>query len=347
MQENAYRASIDTANNEKSELEMTFLDSISQADGERDSSKRSPLLSVDESDLRSLCRRQLETLEHWSRRIISDQFTSSYGEEYWNAVLPDGRQLVKSSIRKNVENRMQKNQKSYPRWINAVQLDDIEYFICRDDLYRTHFKSVFEPFYSGNSEVRSVFDRLVVVRNKLSHSNAISIHEAEQALCYSDDIVSCFKAYYCKRGKSRKYNVPYFVRAVDSMGNEFSRRDFEFDWTIFVLPNDDPSCFEMIELRSGDCYKIWAEVDGAFPEDSYEIKWVVRCGSRIESGCGNAAEVVLCDSDVSTKLEIDFVLTTHNDWHKHVDKFNRSRDYDDKIEWRANLGILPPIESTY
>ena len=107
------------------------------------------------------------------------------------------------------------------------------------------------------------------------------------------------------------------------------------------------NCPAYIELRSGDVYKIWVEVDGAFPENSYTVSWIAKCGNRAERGSGNAAEIALRDGDVSTKLEIAFTLTTKNSWHKHAIEYDRSKDFDDSFWWRANDEILPPIENTY
>ena len=304
-----------------------------------------PLLSIDEDDLRSLCRRQIDALEHWSRRLITDTFTESYGAEYWDAQVEGGQPLEKSEIRKRIESRMREDPGRYPRWIDAVLLNDIEYFLCRDDLYAKHFRRTFEPFYSGKAELGAVLDRLAGIRNKLSHGNAISVHEAEQALCYSGDIIDCLKNHYSSLGKARKYNVPYFTSAKDSLGNEYFREDPEYIWEISFLVKDSRPAY--IELRSGDVYKIWVEVDGAFPESSYEVKWDARCGDRMERGSGNEAEIALRDGDVSTRLEVIFTLTTKNSWHKHAIEFDRSRDFDDRFRWKANDEILPPIESTY
>ena len=306
---------------------------------------QNPLFSLSETQLRSLCRRQIETMEHWSRRLITDTFTEAYGKEYWNETLNDGQPLVKSETRSRVNRRLDSDSNRYPRWIDAVLLDDIKYFFCRDELYKDHFKPIFEPFYSGASELRSVLSRLVEIRNKLSHSNAISIHEAEQALCYTNDIITCFKSHYVRIGKGRRYNVPFFTHIKDSLGNEFIREDPEHIWEITHKPSSER--FEKIELRSGDTYKLWAEIDGAYAEDSYSTRWTLVCGNRKEHGHGCDVEITLNNSDVSNPLQVYFYLTTNNSWHKHAITFDRSLDYDDQIEWTANGIILPPIESTY
>ena len=130
----------------------------------------------------------------------------------------------------------------------------------RKTLKRTknHFKDVLEPFYSGPQEVRSILNRLIPIRNKLSHGNTISIYEAEQCLCYTDDFISAYKEYYVKLGKERDYNVPTFTRIKDSLGNDIIRpkSTAPCSWEIFCTGVIGPK----IQLRSGDHYKLWVEM---------------------------------------------------------------------------------------
>ena len=49
---------------------------------------------------------------------------------------------------------------------------------AQEDFYQKMFKNILETFFSGKNEVRSVLDRVVRIRNKLSHGNVISIREA-------------------------------------------------------------------------------------------------------------------------------------------------------------------------
>ena len=101
--------------------------------------------------------------------------------------------LIKSEIKRRIEQRVSDNLERYPRKIDAILLEDIEYCLWREDLYSSHFKSILEPFYSGVLEIRKVLSRLLPIRNKLSHSNTISIHKAEQCICYIDDFIDVYK----------------------------------------------------------------------------------------------------------------------------------------------------------
>lgn len=102
--------------------------------------------------------------------------------------------------------------------------------MCRDDLYNTHFKAAPEPFYSGIHEVRKVLERLIPIRNKLSHGNTISIREAEQCICYTGDFIDAYKQHYVTVGRERDYNVPVFLRIRDSLGHDIIREDSRYSW---------------------------------------------------------------------------------------------------------------------
>ena len=65
-------------------------------------------------------------------------------------------------------------------------------------MYTLYFKNVFEPFYSGIESLRLSFEKLISIRNKISHSNTLSQRELEQGVCYSNDLIEVFKDYYKK-----------------------------------------------------------------------------------------------------------------------------------------------------
>ena len=141
--------------------------------------------------------------------------------------------------------------------VDALVTDDIAYFFCRPDLYSSIFKQILESFYSGEAEIRSVINRIVDIRNKLSHGNIITHREAEQCLCYTNDFVDVFKAYYKSKGKEKKYNVPLVMRIKDSLGNDIIRPEIEHSWEISLSSFPDENLQE-INLRSGESYKLGA-----------------------------------------------------------------------------------------
>lgn len=302
---------------------------------------KNPLLSLDETELKEMCRHRIDSFEQWSRRLIDETLRTNYGKNYIDVVIQEGQPLIKSEIKKKIAARIKDNPKRYSRYIDATVMEDIEYFFCRDDLYKCYFKEIFEPYFSGNNEIRSVLRRLTDIRNKISHGNLLSIHEVEQVFCYTDDFIERFKAYYVKKGKSREYNVPVFTRVKDSFSHDIIREYMEcYPWELY-LTHESILDRPRVVLRSGETYKLWVEVDSSFPENTYDVTWRFECGDRIEEGKSNTVEVSFDDKDVSYTFEIHFYLKTHNTWHRRA-----RMDNDDELIISFS-DILPSIESTY
>jgi hypothetical protein len=297
----------------------------------------SPLLSLSETEIRDLCRHHIDSFENWSRRLIDELFRENYDSDYLHHMISQDISLVKSEIRSRIEKRVSDNPNRFPRIIDAILIEDIEYFFCREDLYKNHFKGVLEPFFSGRDEIRSVLNRIIPIRNKLSHGNSISTHEAEQCICYCNDFISTFKDFYETIGKEKIYNVPVFIRIKDSLGHDFVRDNTEYDWELHSFQIPKPK----IQLRSGEQYKLWVEVDTAFDSSFYEIKWVVKqkITDYIKKGTGNTIFFTLTDKNVSYSPEIDIILVTKRNWH-------RFGEIDDHIVVHLEE-VLPPIEDTY
>ena len=323
---------------ENNKVEVSeFIDSCLPKEAKEDNNVNNPLIKLKETELRDLCRHHIDTFENWSRRILDETFKSNYGADYFGYMVSDDQPLIKSEIKNRIEKRMIDNPGRFPRKIDAILLEDIEYFLCRDDLYNKHFKKVLEPFYSGIFEVRKVLERLIPIRNKLSHGNTISIREAEQCICYTGDLIDVYKQYYVSIGKDRDYNVPVFLRIKDSLGHDMVREDSSYSWELYFYGNLAPK----IQLRSGDTYKLWVEVDSSFNSSFYEIEWVVKqdFGTVIKKGIGNIIEFTLSNKQVSYAPQIFISLVTKRDWH-------RFHDVDDMIKLNYER-VLPPIEDTY
>lgn len=303
--------------------------------------KKNPLLYLSEIELRDLSKHQIDALEQWCRRLIDDIFKKKYGNSYIDVEVQPGQPLIKATIKRSIEERRKNDPNSFPRWIDGIVMEDLQYFICRSDLYNALFKKIFEPFYSGPEEIRKVLQRLTSIRNKIAHVNTISIHDVEQALCYSNDIINCCKMYYVSIGKDREYNVPIFTRIKDSLGNDHLRArleeypwkeyfygGFRYDGGIGNRPN--PS------FHSGDFYKVWVEVDGSFDENNYTVYWKYKCGKREMKGEGNCVDISFTDDMVSYPLNIQFSLKTTKSWHRMA-----AVDCDDFLEINYQC-ILPP-----
>lgn len=105
------------------------------------------------SEIRELSKRQIESFEHWSRRIIDELLKQKYGYDYLRFILPNGEPLVKKPLLKQIESRKRQEPGRYARDIDAILLDDIEYFFTKDIFYYGLFKPVFESYYSGQKSM--------------------------------------------------------------------------------------------------------------------------------------------------------------------------------------------------
>lgn len=286
------------------------------------------MIRFSETEIRNSAKETLESLEHWSRRIINDKFVQTYGPNYFDYKLENGENLIKCEILRNISDRMADNPKRFPRKIDAILMEDIAYFLCKDNFYNDFFKEILVNSFSGKEEVRSRMKILKDIRNKLYHGNPISHREAEQAICYSHDFIDCYKTHYIKTGKEQDYNVPFFVKVEDSLG-QCGYRD-ETKTEKLSLPS------RKNRFRPGDEYKIWVEVDGSFPEDFYEITWYMN-DKKVATGKEFVFKATI---DMVASLQFVYCnLQTKRQWHKY-------RTFDDSFS--IYIGeILPPIEDLY
>ena len=74
---------------------------------------KNPLLSLDEIELRDLCRHHIDSFEQWSRRIIDEKFKNEYGDKYIDVEVQSGQPLIKADIKK-VKNEIFRSRVSIP-----------------------------------------------------------------------------------------------------------------------------------------------------------------------------------------------------------------------------------------
>lgn len=288
-------------------------------------------------ELRELCRREIEALEHWSRRLIHELLSATYTSDYFHFQKDDGEPLFKRSLIERIEGMRDSAPERFPRLIDATLLDDIISIICREDLYREHFKAPFQQVYpNGAAEIRTFLERIAQIRNKLSHANDISIREAEQIICYCHDFIEGLKIYYKTIGKEREYNVPLFTKVIDSKGTVILREDYSERWEVF-----DHLCGS---LRSGELYRVELEIDPNFKQSEYVIKWIGKCGSTGEhfwQVVDNelSFEFQVSNNMVGRMISISCRLVSKKSWHK----FGSDDDYFSMSIYK----VLPPIEDNY
>lgn len=298
-----------------------------------------------EDDLRSVCRKEIETLEHWMRRLIHETLTAHYGKDYFSYKKND-EPLIKGEITSRVNKMREDNPGRFPRPIDAFFLGDIIYVLCKKSLYDAHFKDALCAAYPhSNEEVRFFLERVETIRNKLSHATPISVREAEQVICYCHDVIDSLKAYYRQTGKEKEYNVPLFIRATDSLGNVFLPEKEGLPLKLYVdLSKATLAKDYGVKLRAGETYGLSVVVDPAFDQSTYSLEWTVLSGLAGDNYKRKWKDVTqiefpVVNKTVGSSFEITCRLTTHKDWHKH-------NWYDDCFELHVYT-VLPPIGDTY
>jgi hypothetical protein len=291
-----------------------------------------PLYTISEAQMRDGCKRAIEGLELWLRRLIDTKLIEAYGQNYLDAQKADGSRVINSSLANTLAERRAQEPARFVRAIDAAFLADQIQIICNPALYREHFADALNDIFpQGNDSARTFLSRLVAPRNALSHANPISVHDAYRVLCYSMDVVEGLKAYYARVNMANLYNVPTVVRILDSLGHlvYLSSSNRSLDGPAIV----DYSRDEKSYLRCGDSISITAEVDPAFRPDQYEVEWSIANvgGPRI---AGEKFQMVLSDRYVSTRFCVVCRVKSNQNWHK-------LGSCDDQID--IAYKVLPPI----
>lgn len=281
-----------------------------------------------EEELRSYCRTSLESLETWARRLIHEEMTRKYGGSYMDFQTEDGNCLIKKEVRDHVDQMRKREPGRFPRAVDTLFIDDLIYFLCHPKLYGPLFKEALDHVYpQGRDEAREFLNRLVPVRNALSHANPISVRQGEQAVCYSNDFIDGLKAYYKEKGLEKVWNVPRIIRVSDSLGNVFDNPlDKDINNSIFVIPQT---------LRCGDTYAVSIEVDSSFSPAEYDIIWEdINAAANDSRNCHRYC-FVLSEKDVGESRYIHCKIISHKKWHKYT-------YYDCEVV--LGLTVLPPVE---
>lgn len=280
-----------------------------------------------QEELRSYCRTNIETLEVWSRRLIHEQMVTEYGNDYIDKKIGD-EFIIKKDIRKHIKSMLEKEPDRFKRPVDTLFIDQIIYFLCNPKWYKKLFKTALDYAYpQGRDEVREFLTRLIPIRNPLSHSNSISMHQVEQAICYSHDFIEGLKQYYKDRGEEQVWNVPRIVRATDSLGNVFNNIDERpFTYAILTVPN---------ELHYGDSYSIEVEIDSSFDKNEYEILWTMNGHNTSVFKNKTKFNVIFDVKDVAENTYIRCKIISNKQWHKYG-------TYDNMIA--LCFRVLPPMD---
>lgn len=284
-----------------------------------------------DEELRAYCRNSLESLEMWARRIIHEKMVENYGDQYIGYQNSDGNYIIKKEIRDQVRSLSQKEPQRILRPVDALYLDHLTYFLCKQEWYKELFKEALDFMYpEGKDEVRTFLERLVPIRNALSHSNPISVRQAEQVICYSNDFIASIQNYYKSRGLEKVWNVPRIIRLTDSLGNVFEITDYDD-----TRSSADSHFIIEQPLYCGDTYSINVEVDASFPACDYDIVWKKASKTMQDFFNRNQYIVKLTEEDVSELLLVECSVISHKKWHRHK--------YYDSLAY-LQLKVLPPAD---
>lgn len=280
-----------------------------------------------QEQLRAYSRTYIETLETWARQLIHEKMTEKYGDNYIFLQLKDGNFLVNKDIRTHVSRMISSEPDRFSRPIDALFFEHIIYFLSNEQWYKELFREPLSYVYpQGSKEVREFLERLTPIRNPLSHSTSITMHDVERAICYSHDFIEGLKKYYAAKGKEKVYNVPRIIKVSDSLGNVFDN----------IVEKDRLGMHIVVPqaLNCGDKYSIELEIDSSFSSDAYTIKWDMARHRAVE--LGNSKKLTLCfeTKDVSETAYISCIIVQNKEWHKYG-------DHDSKVT--LCVKILPPI----
>lgn len=268
------------------------------------------LYTYTEEELRSFCRQSIESLEMWARRLIHEKLIEKYGASYVNHKTSEENYLIKREVRDHIQSMLQNNRGRFHRDVDTLFFEHIIYFLCNPSFYRDMFSEALKyPYPNGCAEARVFLDRITPIRNALSHSNPISIRQAEQAICYSHDFVEGLKQYYKEKGEEQMWNVPRIIRVTDSFGNVYDNPTDSHTQESIFLPKQ--------EARYGDTYSVTVDIDSSFPEAEYDIIWKNQ-NHEVEEFKNNKHFVVTFgDTDVSENHTITCIIKSHKPWHKY------------------------------
>ena len=272
-----------------------------------------PLYSLAEKDLRDHCKRAIETLEQWMRRLIDQKLTESYGADYLNAKRTSGDRVIKKGIAEALTERKAKEPDRYPTPISAAVLEDEIELLCKPKLYKEHFADALKSaFPEGNDEARTFLTRLIPIRNALSHSNSISVHDAYRVLCYTHDVIQSIKDYYKAVNMAQLFNAPTIIRVTDSLGHDRPLSDPNRTVAAILDFSRDNKDF----LHCGDTLSIEVDIDPTFDASTYGIRWLIANTNNPTVQHGTKFVLRLEEHHVAAQFTVVCHVTSNAKWHK-------------------------------
>jgi hypothetical protein len=254
----------------------------------------------------SHARKYVDNAERWLRKIIHHQLTLEYGSDY-------GQQedLLNSSIRNHIDSRKAQNPNGFPRDIDATTFEQALSIVCNPKFFAPFFKKPLSSVYPlGASQARFHLERLITIRNDVSHGRGSTSRQLEQAICYTNDLVDALQVFFRETGLEKTYNVPTILRYSDNRGNVTHLE--ELPENIYQRIKDwrqGPHG----ELHPGEILIAEIEIDPSFEPDTYDVSWQVLFN---ESGLGSIARIEIGPQHVGEQFELRFTIRTKRAWHR-------------------------------
>ncbi len=271
---------------------------------------------------RTKCRHRLEVLELWLRRLVHDKLSNAYGANYLDHEI-GGQYIFRGDTRRRAKQRMSDSPGRYSRPVDALILDDLVRTLCKPQLFNPHFRDALaRAFPEGNAEAKTFLDRLVAIRNPLSHANPISYHQASRVFCYTEDVVDSIRHYYMAIGREKEFNAPMFAAFRDSTGNSATISDSKARLRFDTM------------LRPGIEIRFEADIDDSFSADECTIAWRVANISQGESGQGRSFVLDILPKHVGEEFAVTATLVSNKNWHRH-------QNFDARLI--ATYTVLPPL----
>jgi hypothetical protein len=289
---------------------------------------RMPLNLLLDKDLRDHCRRTLDTLEMWLRRLVHDKLRDALGVDYLDVVAATGGNVAFRKMNQSMLGRLNKAPTDYPRKIDAAMFGDVIALICDQDLYR-HFKSALqEAFPLGCEQATLILNRLVGPRNALAHGRPFSVRQAEQVICYAGDVIASIKGYYTGKNMNDEFNAPLITKYSDSLGNVFYSEKFGFAGFGRIVSGGT----NLGTLRVGEILAVEVEVDQSFARHSYTVQWS-SVAMNAATGDSNKFVWQVTEKDVKINRQLNVTVVSKEQWHRYG-------SHDDLLI--ATYTILPP-----
>lgn len=264
----------------------------------------------------------IDTLELWLRNIIDKMLTAKYGKNYFLAKNDSGQNIIKSSIQKSIENRFNGQEDRFSRKVDALLLEEEANIICNPNLYKEFFKPVFgNSFPAGNEMLRSIFNQLIPIRNKLFHSNNISEREYEKVICYSHDIIDSVKIYNKLENMDKEYNVPSIVSFQDSLGNKVYASQFNR-----IRPSTPFCHFDLLKnhiLYPNEKLTLEVNIDESFSQEKYEVSWIYKTSGdmmSLKTIIGEKISIKIEEKNIQEKFQIECYVKSNKVWHRFGSK---------------------------